>query len=588
MRATGRVPPLPAMSDAPSSLRDHTPLPELVSPAVRWLVIALVVTACLGCLAIPIATGGQPAIFLPIFICFSAAYVVAGAIGWTLRPANRIGPLLLAVGLAGAFILLGATGLPWIGVVTQASATTATILLFLTLLISPTGHFSSRLDRIGFAALSAGYVVIVIVRPAFLEGRQPLTLAIVSAALLFLVARRWVLASRPARRSLAPVAAAGVVTSAIFLMNSVSIAFGIPNQPGSLVFAIDAVGRALIPFSFVLGLLRLRMARVAVSDLVTELGEMPSPTRLRDALVSALDDPTLQLGYWSASERQYRAADGSVVAVTPADTHQAITRLEHDGVPIAVISHDAALAEDPGLVAAVGAAVRLAVENERLTAEVESQLEEVRASRRRIVAAGDAERRRVERDLHDGAQQRLVSVSLALTLARLRLGENADPAVREALEQASEEAKAALLELRELARGIHPTILTDAGLAAAVQSLADRSAVPASVDVESAERYAAPVEGTAYFVVSEALANVNKYARAEHATVRIERASGELTVEVSDDGIGDADPSRGSGLSGLVDRLAAVNGTLEIDSPPGVGTRVTARIPIAAGAAIAG
>jgi signal transduction histidine kinase len=552
------------------------------------MAIALVGAASIGCLAIPIATGGQPAIFLPIFICFSASYVVAGAIGWTLRPSNPVGPLLLAIGLAGAFILLGATGLPWIGIVTQASATTATILLFLILLISPTGHFSSRLDRFGFAGLSAAYVLIVVVRPAFLEGRQPLTLAIVSAALLFLVARRWALASRPARRSLAPVAMVGVITSAVFLMNSISIGLGIPNEPGSLVFAIDAVGRALIPFGFVLALLRLRMARIAVSDLVTEWGEMPSPARLRDALVSALGDPTLQLGYWSASEGQYRAADGSVVAVTPVNTHQAVTHLEHHGDPIAVITHDAALAEDPGLVTAVGAAVRLAVENERLTAEVESQLEEVRASRRRILAAGDAERKRVERDLHDGAQQRLVSVSLALRLAQLRLGDHADPAVQEAIEQASEDAKAALQELRELARGIHPTILTDAGLAAAVQSLADRSAVPAAVDVEGNERYATPVEGTAYYVVSEALANVNKYARAEHASVRIERTLGALLVVVSDDGIGDADPSRGSGLSGLIDRLAAVNGTLEIDSPSGLGTRVTARIPISAGAPIPG
>jgi signal transduction histidine kinase len=224
--------------------------------------------------------------------------------------------------------------------------------------------------------------------------------------------------------------------------------------------------------------------------------------------------------------------------------------------------------------------MRLAVENERLQSEVERQLAEVRASRARIVEAGDAERKRLERDLHDGAQQRLVSLSLALRVARMKLGDDADPAMRLGLEQASEDARLALAELRELARGIHPAILTEAGLGAALESLADRSAVPVSVEGATGERFAPIVERTAYFVVSEALANVNKYAGGTRASVRLGRDDGCLTVEVSDDGVGGADTARGSGLRGLADRLAAVDGTIAIDSPPGAGTRLVAVIPL--------
>ena len=224
----------------------------------------------------------------------------------------------------------------------------------------------------------------------------------------------------------------------------------------------------------------------------------------------------------------------------------------------------------------------LAADNARLNAEVATQLREVRASRARIVAAGDAERKRVERDLHDGAQQRLVSLTLALRLARTRLGDDLDPAAKLSLDQASAEAKAALSELRELARGIHPQILTEAGLGPAVESLAARSPVPVAVEVDQ-RRFPPVVEGAAYFTISEALANVAKYSHGHQAQVRASWLDDELTVEVADDGVGGADPSTGTGLRGLVDRLEAVNGSLDIRSPLGSGTRLVARIPVSAG-----
>lgn len=230
---------------------------------------------------------------------------------------------------------------------------------------------------------------------------------------------------------------------------------------------------------------------------------------------------------------------------------------------------------------------RLALANAELQQQVADQLEEVRRSRARIVAAGDEERRRLERDIHDGAQQRLVALTLSLRLARSKLGPTGDPAVAEGLERASAEAKAALAELRELARGIHPQVLTQAGLAAAVQSLADRSPVPVTIEID-AERYAAPAEAAGYFVVSEALANVAKYAQATRASVRAERRNGELQIEIVDDGIGGADPEVGSGLRGLGDRLAAVGGRLSVESEPGQGTRLWAVIPIDPPAGIEG
>ena len=209
--------------------------------------------------------------------------------------------------------------------------------------------------------------------------------------------------------------------------------------------------------------------------------------------------------------------------------------------------------------------------------ELAERMEELRASRARLVEAGDAARRRLERDLHDGAQSRLVALALLLRSARGRVGE--DAALAGLLDQAQDELRTSLAELRELARGIHPAVLTERGLEPALQSLVARAPVPVSVEASDA-RLPGPVESAAYFVVSEGLANVAKYARATHASVTVEQANGHVTVEVADDGVGGADLHRGSGLRGLADRVAALDGTLSLDSPAGGGTRLRARIPV--------
>jgi len=214
-----------------------------------------------------------------------------------------------------------------------------------------------------------------------------------------------------------------------------------------------------------------------------------------------------------------------------------------------------------------------------LDAELRERLEELRASRARLVEAGDAERRRLERDLHDGAQARLVSLSMLLAGARIRAKGDAD--LEGLLDQARDELQTSLAELRELARGIHPAVLTDRGLEPALRALAERAPVPVDLRADTeAERLPGPVEAAAYFVVSEALQNVAKYAHATGASVTVRRSRGRVVVDIADDGVGGADAARGSGLRGLADRVAALDGTIAVDSPPGRGTRLRAEIPV--------
>jgi signal transduction histidine kinase len=240
------------------------------------------------------------------------------------------------------------------------------------------------------------------------------------------------------------------------------------------------------------------------------------------------------------------------------------------GEEIAALVHDPALLDEPALVESVRATAALVLENERLAAEVRSQLAEVRASRGRIVAAADAERRRIERNLHDGAQQRLVTLSVALGLQASR----ADAFAAQVLSRAQDEVEEAIAELRELARGIHPTLLRDEGLTAAVETLARRAPMPVTVHSTVRERLAEPLELAAYFVVSEALTNIVKHASATGASVLLERAPTTVRVTVADDGVGGARIKPESGLAGLRDRLEALDATLSIASEAGHGTTV--------------
>jgi signal transduction histidine kinase len=290
-------------------------------------------------------------------------------------------------------------------------------------------------------------------------------------------------------------------------------------------------------------------------------------------VAEALGDPSLELAYWLPEEVRY--VDHAGRDQQPGHD-RFVSVVERDGRRVGALICDPALAEEPRLVGSVGAAAALALDNHRLEVELRARLEELRASRARIVEAGDSARRRLERDLHDGAQQRLVALALTLRLGRDRA---ADAEQRQLLDKALEELHAATRELRELARGIHPAILTDRGVAAAVDALAASAPVEVAVVGVPAERLPPPVEAAAYFVVAEALTNVARYAGARQARVSLSERAGTLTVEVADDGRGGADLKAGSGLRGLADRVAALDGRLEVESTAGEGTTVRATIP---------
>jgi signal transduction histidine kinase len=300
---------------------------------------------------------------------------------------------------------------------------------------------------------------------------------------------------------------------------------------------------------------------------------------MRAALSRALSDRSLSVLVWSPDATAYLDEVGQATDLPDHDPARSFTLLERQGQPLGAIVYDAALREDPALLSSVSAAAATSIENDRLQEEVQAQLAEVQASRARIVATADEQRQRLERDLHDGAQQQLVALAIDLRSARLRVDPAVQPELARTLLGASARADSAISELRELARGIHPTVLTEAGLAAALESLAQRAQFPVTVEAPLPARLPAAVEATAYFLVAEALTNSAKHARAREAWVRAELIGDRLHIEVADDGIGGADVAGGTGIRGLADRVAALNGSLRLESPAGGGTRLVAEIP---------
>ncbi len=389
----------------------------------------------------------------------------------------------------------------------------------------------------------------------------------VALVVLFLVVQRMHTLGRPARRAQTPVLLAAAITA---LAGLVWLGWVIATD--RYVPTLETVARALavtIPVGIVVGIGSSRLRRPQASELVVELRSEAAAT-MRERLARALGDPTLDVAYRLGDGRYVDAAGRPIELPQRAD--RAVTAVAVRGEEIAALVHDPALLDEPALVESVRATAALVLENERLAAEVRSQLTEVRASRGRIVAAADAERRRIERNLHDGAQQRLVTLSVALGLEASRT----DGAAAGLLSRAQDEVEQAIGELRELARGIHPTLLRDEGLAAAVEALARRAPLPVTVESSVRDRLPDPVELAAYFVVSEALTNVVKHASASEASVRLEREAATLRVTVTDDGIGGARITPESGLAGLRDRLEALDATLSIDSEQSRGTNVCA------------
>jgi signal transduction histidine kinase len=413
------------------------------------------------------------------------------------------------------------------------------------------------------------------VHMALMDAQRVLGVGMTVGVVAVLV-HRWRLASPPLRRAMGPIAVAGGATIALLGAQLLS-AQAFSRSAIDTFSALQEIAFAAVPIAYLAALLHARLARGAVSDLVVALRDMPEPGRLRAVLAQALRDPSLEVVYWLPKAQSYVDLTGRPVDLSAGDD-KAVTEIERHGARVAALVHDPALREEPGTLEAVTAAAGLALENERLLADTRAQLEVLRESRARIVAAGDTERRRLERNLHDGAQQRLVSMSLGLGIAADKVDD--DPATaRQLIDGAREELTQALSELRDLAEGIHPAILTDRGLAHALERLAERAPVPVDLDVRLADRLPEPIEAAAYYVVAEALTNVAKYAQAHRARVTVSDGDGALRVEIADDGVGGADPRDGSGLRGLDDRVQAFGGRLDVDSQPGAGTRIIAELP---------
>lgn len=309
-----------------------------------------------------------------------------------------------------------------------------------------------------------------------------------------------------------------------------------------------------------------------------DLGPVRPRPRAADTLRQALGDPALDVVYWRSATGTWIDELGEQVIESVLGPGRVVTPLEREGDWVAALIHDFRLADDQERLRSASLATMVAIDDERTTAELVAGLRDGQASRARILEAGDRQRRRVERDLHDGAQQRLVGLALTLRLASRRA--EGDAALTELLVEAGGELDDALAELRELARGLHPAIVADAGLPAALETLAEHPGIPVELSIDLPGRLPGLVERAAYFFVAEALANANKHAAAGRVAVAASVAEGVLHVTVSDDGRGGAAASSGSGLEGLTDRVAALGGHVVIDSDVGCGTKVTADIPL--------
>ncbi|MFI7008458.1 sensor histidine kinase [Streptomyces sp. NPDC050145] len=533
------------------------------------------------------------------------AYVVAGLVAWRRRPANHTGRLMVAEGITWFFGNLQGTSVPALFAFgAWWEALNMAILLHL-MLSFPEGRLTTVLTRrlvlftYGLVAIG-GLVRTLLFDPAretgatYLDCRNcgpnllhvpawdgffaPFDAAyhaagwLVSVVAAVAVVQRWRHASAARRRALLP-AWIGIGVAVAFLMWDM-LFYVVPwfGEVGSLgeqaVYLLSDLAQVAVPFAFLGGLLRLHLQRAEVSGLVIDVGTDPDPARVREALVRVLGDPTLRLGLWREERGGY--VDGSGREVNPEGPGRTPVRAA-DGRPLALLHHDRALAEDPELLASVAAALRLALENVWLRTRAKDVAT-------RIVRAADEERGRLERDLHDGAQARLVFALMSVRRVQKGLAEHPDDKLREAADEAESSLRLAIQELRGIAQGIHPAVLTREGLAPALNALAREAALPVVVAAEP-RRYDPVVESTAYFTVCEALSNAAKHAGARAVSVSARHHDGRLVVEAVDDGVGGADTARGTGLRGLADRLAAVDGVLHIHSPAGGGTRIRAELP---------
>lgn len=539
---------------------------------------------------------GEPLVVALLSNWLTASYVLCGLFAWWRRPDSRFGALMVAAGFAN-FISTLSWSTNDVALTLGLALDLLPPVLFLHLFLAfPTGYLNRPFEKALVASAYVAAVVLQVIRMTF-GGFGPNNLlelmvnedaavlwlhvalltmsAFCLAGVVLLLLRR-----RRRRRPLRPMFvilmdwfALGLAMIALLY---VSAALDGPAVREIRWATFATLGVA--PLVFLAGLLNVRLARAAVGDLVLELHADPVPADLRDSLARALRDPSLQLAYWLPDFGVYADPDGRPVELADLEG-RATTLIDRDGVHIAALIHDPALGDEPELVDGVQAAAGIALENGRLHAELRARLDELRGSRARIVEAAQNERQLLERNLHDGAQQRLIALALDLSLLEADLAGDAETTTRLAL--ARREIAASLAELREIARGLHPAVVSGHGLPVALEQLAAFAPVPVRLTVDVGARLAEPLEVAAYYLVSESLANVGKHACASSACVEVRRRNRDVLVEVWDDGVGGADTELGSGLRGLADRVETLGGRLRIWSPEGGGTRVRAELPCA-------
>jgi signal transduction histidine kinase len=563
-----------------------------------WLVGAIALVGCAAparSVALALTSNDVDLVRVGLLDWITVPYIIAGLIAWWRRPESRLGLLMIGGGVASGLSALQLTHADVLYTIGAAFDILPAALFLHVFLAFPEGRLRSRLERVIVGAAYAAAIGLQLVkmsfglfgtrnllevssRPALASAAQHVQLLSLSAICLIgigVLAGRRRRGGRHRRRSLAlliDLFAVGLVLIAALLVDG--------NFQGPWFQPLQRMTLVVIglsPLVFLLGLLDARLARSAVGDLVIELRADPERHDLRDALARALHDPSLALAYWLPDFDTYVDLEGRPVAL-PESSVRAATVIDRDGQHVAALIHDGELVEEPELLDAVGAAAGISLENGRLQAELRARVEELKGSRTRVLEAGQKERQRLERNLHDGAQQRLIALSLRLSLLEPTLREQ--PEARAQLDDARHEIALSLDELRTVARGIHPAVLSGHGLAVALESLAATASLPVRLSVEIGRRLPEQVEVAAYYVVSESLANIAKHAHATRASVEAtETAARGLVAEIVDDGIGGADTERGSGLRGLADRVEALGGRLKVWSPAGGGTRVRAELP---------
>jgi signal transduction histidine kinase len=529
----------------------------------RRLVLLGAGGALLGLAAQSVAFGwDEPGQWAPD-LAVGWTFIVCGLIARAQRPASGTGPLMIATGFtwfAGNFAALELVG-------GMAAAARLAYLgpLFHCLLSFPSGRLPSQLGR---AAVGFGYVAAFVAPQA---EAAVVALGLVLPAAAVHDARTTIGAARPARAS----AALAAVVVGLVLVGGAAVRTLFPaGEAHPAVLLAHQATLSAVALWLLLVLLRASWDRAAVTDLVVELTGPPSPT-LREALARTLGDPTIEVGYALPGVQGYVDARGSPLPLPEAGTGRVSTPIELDGQALGVLVHDPAVLDDPQLLGSVAEAARLLAANARLQAEVRAQIEHVQASRRRLVAAADDERRRLQARLRQGAEQRLGNITATLSCARQLA--TADDLAR--IELAERQLQGTLQDLHELARGLHPPALEAAGLRGALAELVRTS--PLRIDMQVPDVTLPPdVAAEAYFLCAEALGNMSKHAGAGAGLISATVHEGVLTITIADDGIGGADASAGSGLRGLTDRVEALGGSLTLASPAGGGTRLTAEIPL--------